>query len=61
LQVKNARLGGETEGWKARYQDMEKRLAVEEERSKGMREELARGRKALEGVRVAAGVRSAAL
>lgn len=36
--------------------DVTKRLAVEEGKVKELREELGRGRKALEGVRVAAGV-----
>ena len=38
--------------------DTEKRLAAEEGKTKELREEVGRGRKALEGVRIAAGVRS---
>jgi len=52
----NARLEGETSGWKARCVDAEKRLQREEIKVKELREEVQRGRKALEGVRIAAGV-----
>lgn len=44
----------ETSGWKSRVQDLEKKLEMEEMKFKEMREEAGRGRKALEGVRVAA-------
>jgi len=49
-------LEGETSGWKARCVDAEKRLQREEIKVKELREEVQRGRKALEGVRIAAGV-----
>jgi hypothetical protein len=50
----NGRLHNEVEGWKAKCADLEKRLFSEELKVKELREESARGRKALEGVRVAA-------
>jgi hypothetical protein len=49
-------LESEVTGWKARYSDMEKRYTMEESKVKELREEVARGRKALDGVRIAAGV-----
>ena len=51
-----ARLETEVTSWKARCTDMEKRYTAEESKVKELREEVARGRKALDGVRVAAGV-----
>lgn len=56
LQRHTAKLEAEVSGWKARYIDMEKRLMLEEGRTKELREDVGRGRKALEGVRIAAGV-----
>ena len=56
-----ARSEAEVTGWKARYSEMEKRFTTEESKTKELREEVARGRKALEGVRVAAGVREYSL
>lgn len=50
------RLEAEVTSWKARCTEMEKRYSAEEVKVKELREEVARGRKALEGVRVAAGV-----
>ena len=50
----NSRLHNEIEGWKAKCADLEKRLMGEEVKVKELREEAARGRKALDGVRVAA-------
>jgi uncharacterized coiled-coil protein SlyX len=52
-----ARCEAETQGWKARCAELEKRFSLEEAKVKELREEVARGRKALEGVRVAAVVR----
>jgi predicted RNase H-like nuclease (RuvC/YqgF family) len=46
----------EIEGWKARCADLEKRLGNEEAKVKELREEVVRGRKAIDGVRVAASV-----
>ncbi|WWD01162.1 hypothetical protein V866_008101 [Kwoniella sp. B9012] len=54
LKVTNVRLQQETNGWKVRCAEMEKRLTLEEAKTKELREEVQRGRKALEGVRVAA-------
>ena len=48
------RLEAETLGWKARCTEWEKRFLAEEAKTKELREEVSRGRKALEGVRVAA-------
>lgn len=42
--------------WKTRCLELEKRCVSEEAKVKELREELARGRKALEGVRIAANV-----
>jgi hypothetical protein len=50
-------LEGETNGWKVRCVEAERAFQKEEIKVKELREELQRGRKALEGVRVAAGVR----
>lgn len=58
VQVARVRLEAEVEGWKARCGDMEKRLMAEEGKNKELREEVGRGRKALDGVRIAAGVSS---
>jgi predicted nucleic acid-binding Zn-ribbon protein len=57
-QVRNAhtRLQTELAGWKARYTDLEKIQREEEAKVKELREEVSRGRKALEGVRIAASV-----
>ncbi len=56
LRNTNARLEGETMAWKSRCAELEKRLCHSDEREKGLREEVGRGRKALESVRIAAGV-----
>lgn len=56
LKASNARLESEVSGWKSKCADMEKRLALEEIKTKELREENSRGRKALETVRVAATV-----
>lgn len=53
----NSRLHSEIEGWKARCADLEKKLMHEEVKVKELREEVGRGKKALDGVRVAALVR----
>ena len=55
-QLARTRLQAEVEGWKARYLDAEKRLEAEEAKTKELREENGRGRKALSSVRIAAGV-----
>ncbi|EIW70060.1 hypothetical protein TREMEDRAFT_30323, partial [Tremella mesenterica DSM 1558] len=49
-----ARLEGETQGWKSRCNELERRLVLEEAKTKELREEVGRGKKALESVRVAA-------
>ncbi|OXG21666.1 hypothetical protein C366_01349 [Cryptococcus neoformans Tu401-1] len=54
LKTSNARLESEVAGWKSKCADIEKRLALEEMKTKELREENSRGRKALETVRVAA-------
>ncbi|WWC69229.1 uncharacterized protein I206_103166 [Kwoniella pini CBS 10737] len=54
LKATNLRLQQETNGWKVRCDDIEKRLLLEQNKTKELKEEVARGRKALEGVRVAA-------
>ncbi|WVR05359.1 hypothetical protein IAU60_002373 [Kwoniella sp. DSM 27419] len=54
LKSANIRLETETTAWKVRCAELEKRLSLEESKSKELREEVGRGRKALEGVRVAA-------
>ncbi|WVO20922.1 uncharacterized protein IAS62_002223 [Cryptococcus decagattii] len=54
LKASNARLESEVSGWKSKCADIEKRLALEEIKTKELREENSRGRKALETVRVAA-------
>lgn len=46
----------EIQGWKAKCADLEKRLSHEEAKVKELREEVGRGRKAIDGVRVAASV-----
>ena len=51
-----ARLEAEVSGWKAKCLDVAKRLVAEEGKTKELREELGRGRKAMDGVRIAAGV-----
>ena len=51
-----ARVETEMQGWKARCVDLERRLGNEENKVKELREEAGRGKKALETVRVAAGV-----
>lgn len=56
LKTSNARLESEVAGWKSKCADIEKRLALEEMKTKELREESSRGRKALETVRVAATV-----
>lgn len=56
LKASNARLESEVSGWKSKCADIEKRLALEEIKTKELREENSRGRKALETVRVAATV-----
>ncbi|WVQ71848.1 hypothetical protein IAR50_001390 [Cryptococcus sp. DSM 104548] len=50
----NSRLEAETQAWKFRCAEMEKRLLAEQNKTKELREENARGRKALETVKVAA-------
>ncbi|WVQ78472.1 hypothetical protein IAT38_000558 [Cryptococcus sp. DSM 104549] len=55
LRNTNAKLETEVAGWKARCAEVEKRLQLEEAKTKELREEGVRGRKALETVRVAAG------
>lgn len=52
----NVKLQAEVAGWKAKCADLEKRLGQEEVKVKELREEVARGRKAIDGVRVAASV-----
>ncbi|WWD09906.1 hypothetical protein V865_008035 [Kwoniella europaea PYCC6329] len=54
LKVTNVKLQQETNGWKVRCAEVEKRLTLEEAKTKELREEVQRDRKALEGVRVAA-------
>ncbi|OCF55871.1 hypothetical protein L486_06627 [Kwoniella mangroviensis CBS 10435] len=54
LKSTNVKLQQETNGWKVRCAEVEKRLTLEEAKTKELREEVQRGRKALEGVRVAA-------
>jgi chromosome segregation ATPase len=46
----------ETAGWRSRVAELEKRVMIAEGKFREMREEASRGRKALEGVRIAAGV-----
>ncbi|TYJ52148.1 hypothetical protein B9479_007245 [Cryptococcus floricola] len=50
----NERLDAEAQAWKFRCAEMEKRLLAEQNKTKELREENARGRKALETVKVAA-------
>ncbi|KAK8869584.1 hypothetical protein IAR55_000151 [Kwoniella newhampshirensis] len=50
-----AKLESDVAGWKARCTEVERRLHLEEARTKELREDVGRGRKALDGVRVAAG------
>jgi len=52
----NVKLQAEVAGWKARCADVEKHLGQEEVKVKELREEVSRGRKAIDGVRVAASV-----
>lgn len=52
----NVKLQAEVAGWKAKCADLEKRLGQEEVKVKELREEVSRGRKAIDGVRVAASV-----
>jgi hypothetical protein len=52
----NARMGGEMTAWKTRCLDLEKKLQREEGKVRELRSEVDRGRKAVEGVRIAAGV-----
>lgn len=52
------KLQTELAGWKAKCVDLEKRLGNEEAKVKELREEVGRGRKAIDGVRVAASVSS---
>lgn len=54
VQTANRRLQTEVEGWKAKCVEGEKKRLTEENKVKELREESARGRKALEGVRLAA-------
>ncbi|WVQ69849.1 uncharacterized protein L199_008070 [Kwoniella botswanensis] len=54
FKITNVKLQQETNGWKVRCAEVEKRLTLEEAKAKELREEVQRGRKALEGVRVAA-------
>lgn len=51
-----SRLEAETTGWKARCGEAEKRGGVEEHKVRELREDVARARRALDGVRVAASV-----
>ncbi len=53
-----ARLESEILRWKARSTEWEKRFLAEEAKVRELREDVSRGRKALEGVRVAAMVSS---
>ncbi|WVN86665.1 uncharacterized protein L203_101836 [Cryptococcus depauperatus CBS 7841] len=55
LKTSNAKLETDVTGWKTRCVEMGKRLALEETKTKELREENLRGKKALESVRVAAG------
>ncbi|WWD16154.1 hypothetical protein CI109_100579 [Kwoniella shandongensis] len=55
LKSTTVKLESDTAGWKARCTEVERRLHLEEAKTKELREEVGRGRKALEGVRVAAG------
>jgi hypothetical protein len=48
----------EVAGWRARCAHAEKRLLAEEAKTKELREEVNRGLKAVESVRIAAGVSS---
>ncbi|KAK4687754.1 hypothetical protein P7C73_g2366, partial [Tremellales sp. Uapishka_1] len=51
----NARMEIEVEGWKAKCAEVQKRVGQEEEKNKGLRDEVARGKRAMDGVRIAAG------
>ena len=51
------RIEAEVTGWKARCEDTEKRLKMEQDQVKELREEIIRGRKAMEGIKMAAVVR----
>jgi hypothetical protein len=54
--VAQGRMETEVNGWKIRVAELEKRLVAEESKTKELREEVNRGRKAVEAVRIAAGV-----
>ncbi|WWC60878.1 uncharacterized protein I303_103454 [Kwoniella dejecticola CBS 10117] len=54
LKTTNLRLTQETNGWRMRCEETVKTLTVEQNKTKELREEIGRGRKALEGVRTAA-------
>jgi uncharacterized coiled-coil protein SlyX len=47
---------GDAAGWKMRVTDLERRLALEEAKTKELREDVSRARKAVEAVRIAASV-----
>ena len=47
---------GDAAGWKMRMTDLERRLALEEVKTRELREDVSRARKAVESVRVAAAV-----
>ncbi|GFZ45799.1 hypothetical protein JCM24511_03529 [Saitozyma sp. JCM 24511] len=53
--VAQGRMETEVNGWKIRVAELEKRLVAEESKTKELREEVNRGRKAVEAVRIAAG------
>ncbi|OCF44171.1 hypothetical protein I317_01963 [Kwoniella heveanensis CBS 569] len=55
LRSQVVRAESEMAAWKVRCAELEKKLALEEGRTKELREELGRSRKATEGVRIAAG------
>jgi hypothetical protein len=54
--VAQGRMETDVNGWKIRVAELEKRLVAEETQTKELREEVNRGRKAVEAVRIAAGV-----
>jgi septal ring factor EnvC (AmiA/AmiB activator) len=54
--VAQGRMETEVNGWKVRVAEVEKRLIAEETKTKELREDVNRGRKAVEAVRIAAGV-----
>jgi hypothetical protein len=49
---------GDAAGWKMRMADLERRLALEEGKTRELREDVGRARKAVENVRIAAAVRT---